>query len=231
MRVGPFESFITGHWFSAEAKCLWSDQATLQAWLTVEASLAQVQAELGVVPESAAQQIAACAKAELFDTERLARDIAFAQHPLVPVLRQYEALCGEPAAGFLHWGATTQNIFDTATSLQMVATHALLVRNLDQIVSTLGEMALTHQHTVMPGRTHGQHALPMTWGFKLAGWVDELDRDRRRLQERLASSFVALDGWCDRHVRRLGAGRPSGRGALGAATRSAACRTSAALVL
>lgn len=194
MTIGMFDSFVTRHWFSRDAKLIWSDVATLQAWLSVESELARAQAELGVIPLSAARTISENADASLFDLERLAGDIAFAQHPLVPVLRQFEELCGDPAAGFIHWGATTQNIFDTATSFQMHETHRLLVGHLDTTIVTLGRLALNHQTTVMPGRTHGQHALPMTFGFKLAGWIDELDRDRTRLDERLASSFVASLG-------------------------------------
>ena len=125
MHVGMFESFVTGHWFSAEAKRIWSDTATLQAWLDVEAALARVQARLGLVPADAAVTIAQQADATRFDLVRLAEQIAFAQHPLVPVLRQLEALCGEPAAGCIHLGATTQNIFDTAAALQMRRSHAL----------------------------------------------------------------------------------------------------------
>lgn len=194
MRVGMFESFITGHWFSHAAKQIWSDAATLQAWLSVEAALAAAQADLGVIPQDAAQVIAAKADASLFDLQQLASDIAFAQHPLVPVLRQFERLCGEPAAGYIHWGATTQNIFDTACSVQMVATHRLIRRGLDATVDTLAALAIEHRATVMPGRTHGQHALPMTLGFKLAGWIDELDRDRQRLDERLGACFTASMG-------------------------------------
>ncbi len=194
MNIGMFESFITGHWFSAEAKRIWSDVATLQAWLTVEAALARAQAELGVIPVDAAETIAKKADAGLFDLQRLSSDIAFAQHPLVPVLRQFEELCGEPAAGFIHWGATTQNVFDTASSLQMRQTHHLLAGHLDTAIAAFGGLALEHKAAVMPGRTHGQHALPMTFGFKLAGWIDELDRDRDRLKQRLAPSFVACMG-------------------------------------
>ena len=194
MSVGMFESFITGHWFSAEAKSLWSDTATLQAWLDVEAALARAQAELGVIPAEAAPVIAACARSELFDLPQLAEAIAFAQHPLVPVLHRFEQLCGEPAAGYIHWGATTQNIFDTASALQMLRTHALLAGHLDDAINALAALALAHQATPMAGRTHGQHALPMTLGFKLAGWVDELDRGRQRLAERLAPSFPASMG-------------------------------------
>jgi 3-carboxy-cis,cis-muconate cycloisomerase len=194
MPVGMFESFITGHWFSAEAKRLWSDKATLQAWLTVEAALARVQAGLGLIPVEAAQVITAHADATAFDTARLAQDIAFAQHPLVPVLQQLQARCGEPAAGYLHWGATTQNIFDTACALQMRDTHQLLQRDLDGAVAALAALAHHHRDTPMAGRTHGQHALPMSFGFKLAGWIDELARDRTRLQQRLAASFPACMG-------------------------------------
>lgn len=194
MNIGMFESFITGHWFSREAKLVWSDVATLQAWLDVEAALARAQAELGVIPADAAKTIAEKADARLFDVQRLSDDIAFAQHPLVPVLRQFEQLCGEPAAGFIHWGATTQNIFDTASALQMFKTHQFLVAHLSDAITAFGQLALAHQATVMPGRTHGQHALPMTLGFKLAGWIDELDRARNRLSQRLATSFTACMG-------------------------------------
>jgi 3-carboxy-cis,cis-muconate cycloisomerase len=194
MNIGMFESFVTGHWFSGEAKRIWSDVATLQAWLTVEAALARAQSELGIIPAEAATTIAAKADASLFDLKRLSEDIAFAQHPLMPVLHQFEKLCGEPAAGFIHWGATTQNIFDTASSMQMLATHRLLVDHLDTAIAAIGKFALEHQATVMPGRTHGQHALPMTFGFKLAGWLDELARHRDRLTQRSAPSFVACMG-------------------------------------
>ena len=194
MPVGMFESFITGHWFSAEAKRLWSDEATLQSWLTVESALARVQAALGLIPAEAAQVIAGHCQAADFDTARLAQDIAFAQHPLVPVLQQLQQRCGEPAAGYLHWGATTQNIFDTACALQMRDTHGLLLRDLDAALAALATLAQRHRATPMAGRTHGQHALPMSFGFKLAGWADELLRDRTRLQQRVASSFPACMG-------------------------------------
>lgn len=194
MAIGMFESFITGHWFSAPAKAIWSDFSTLQSWLDVEAALARAQAGLGVIPVEAALVIATQSRAELFDLPQLAEAIAFAQHPLVPVLHRFEELCGEPAAGFIHWGATTQNIFDTASALQMVRTHTLMAGHLDAAITALAGLALEHQATPMAGRTHGQHALPMTMGFKLAAWVDELDRDRQRLAERLAGSFPATMG-------------------------------------
>jgi len=189
-----FDSFITRHWYNAEARRIWSDAATLQAWLEVEAALAAAQAELGLIPTDAAQTIWTRADATAFDLERLSREIAFAQHPFVPVLRQFEELCGEPAAGYIHWGATTQNIFDTANSVQMAQSHRLLLDFLGGAIAQLSALAQEHKHTLQAGRTHGQHALPMTFGFKMAGWLDELDRDRLRLECRFTSSFVASMG-------------------------------------
>jgi adenylosuccinate lyase/3-carboxy-cis,cis-muconate cycloisomerase len=194
MTLGMFDSFITRHWFSPGAKALWDDRATLQAWLDVEAALAGAQAQLGIVPADAARTIAAQADADRFDLDALSREIAFAQHPLVPVLHRFEALCGEPAAGWIHWGATTQNIFDTAAALQMHATQRLLDAALQRAIEALAGLAVEHRATPMAGRTHGQHALPMTFGFKLAGWIDELDRDRRRLAARVGDSFPACMG-------------------------------------
>jgi 3-carboxy-cis,cis-muconate cycloisomerase len=194
MTTGMYDSFITGHWFSHEAKCIWSDFATLQAWLDVESALARAQSELRLVPPEAAARIASMADASLFDLSRLAENIALAEHSLVPVLHELERLCGEPAAGYIHLGATTQNIFDTATSLQMFESHRLLVGHLDAAIEAFSRLALQHQGTAMAGRTHGQHALPMTLGFKLAGWVDELDRARTRLCARLKGSFTASMG-------------------------------------
>lgn len=194
MAVGMFDSFFTRYWFSDAAKAIWSDHATLQAWLDVEAALARAQAELGLVPPEAAQTIEAKARAELFDLDRLAMDIGHVQHPLVPVLRQLESLCGEPAAGFIHWGATTQNIFDTAAALQLRQSHALLVERVDAAAAAMSELAVRYRDTLQAGRTHGQHALPMTFGFKVAGWLEEVRRHRARLLGQESQVFVAYLG-------------------------------------
>lgn len=189
-----FGSFITQAWFSDEARDTWSDLATLQAWLDVEAALAAAQAGAGLIPAAAAATIAAKADARLFDIDALARGIAFAQHPLVPVLHQFEALCGEPTAGYLHLGATTQNIFDTASALQMRRTHRQIDRDMRRALEAFAALANTHRATPMAGRTHGQHALPMTLGFKFACWMEELARDLERLEARFAPSFPACMG-------------------------------------
>jgi 3-carboxy-cis,cis-muconate cycloisomerase len=194
MSVGMFTSFITRHWFSPTAISIWSDDATLQAWLDVEAALARAQAELKIIPQGAADRIAACCRAEGFDHERLSREIAFAQHPFVPVLKQLEERCGEPDAGFIHWGATTQNIFDTAIALQLKQTHVHLISVLLRCEDHLGRLAHQHKTTLQAGRTHGQHALPMTFGFKAAAWHAELRRGRERLAVRADGAFLTYFG-------------------------------------
>ncbi len=191
MRIG---NFYTRYWFSAEAGAIWSDGATLQGWLDVEATLAEAQADLGLIPASAALRIRACARAELLDIEAIEKQIGYAQHPFVPLLKAFCAVCGEEAGRYVHWGATTQNIFDTAQALQLRATTALLRRDLEAIRSKLGELARAHVDTVQAGRTHGQHALPITFGFKAASWKDELDRHVDRLDHVAGSAFVARFG-------------------------------------
>jgi adenylosuccinate lyase/3-carboxy-cis,cis-muconate cycloisomerase len=189
-----FHSFITRHWFAPEAITIWSDTNTVQAWLDVEVALAQSQAELGMIPENVVSAIAGACRSDRLDFGRLSVDIAHAQHPFVPVLKQLEALAGEPAAGYIHWGATTQNIFDTATALQMRQSHRLTIDALDLLDSTLADLARTHKGTLQAGRTHGQHALPTTFGYKALGWLDEIRRTRNRLNSRIGDSFVVSMG-------------------------------------
>jgi 3-carboxy-cis,cis-muconate cycloisomerase len=192
--IGLFGSFMSRSWFPRAATEIWDDRGTLRTWLEVEATLAEAQAELGLIPKDAAATIRAHTNVEALDMDRLQRDIAFTGHQLVPVLRQLEELCGEPAAGYIHWGTTTQNIFDTAQALQMVRTHRLVLDRVGRATARLSALAKEHRLTVQAGRTHGQHALPMTFGFKVANWLAELGRDRARLEERLAPSFVAQMG-------------------------------------
>jgi adenylosuccinate lyase/3-carboxy-cis,cis-muconate cycloisomerase len=192
--VGMFNSRFSGHWFSAAALALWTDRATLQAWLDVEVALARAQAELGLIPPAAAGTIALHARAELFDLDQVAIGIQRTLHPFVPVLRAFEALCGEEAAGWIHWGATTQNIFDTGCALQARASQALLRRGLDRAVDAAGRLAAAHRDTLQSGRTHGQHALPITFGFRVAAWREELRRHAARIEAATADAFVARTG-------------------------------------
>lgn len=194
MSTGMFESCITGHWFNAEAKALWSDTATMQAWLDVEAALAQAQATLDMIPQESANCISQSAKVESLDIAAIKDGIRQTCHPFVPVLKEFERVCGKETAKYIHWGATTQNIFDTGAVLQLRASHNMISAFLEKTLTSLMELASSSKEYVQAGRTHGQHALPITFGFKVAGWHAELHRIDRRLYEATQDAFVVSMG-------------------------------------
>lgn len=167
-------------WGSASMRQLFSTQAMVQAWLDAESALAHAEAEVGVIPVEAARRIEEEAHAELYDAEVLRAGIADSQHPLVPLIRALVERCGEHGA-HVHWGATTQDIIDTGLVLQCRQGLLLLESSIGKAVQAAGDLAETHNRTVMAGRTHGQHAVPITFGLKAAGWTDELTRAHARL--------------------------------------------------
>ena len=162
---------------------IFTDQSRVQKWFDVEAALAEAQAELGIIPEAAAKEIRAKAKAELVDFKEIAAGIAHTGHPIVPALRALEEICEGDAGEYIHYGATTQDIMDTAMVLQVKQAWAIMIGDLEAIRTALAAQAKEHRSTVMVGRTHGQHALPITYGYKLAVWVDEIDRHLERAAE------------------------------------------------
>jgi 3-carboxy-cis,cis-muconate cycloisomerase len=201
-------SFYNAYWFDNEMLKLWGDEVTLTHWLEVEVALARAEADLGIIPATAAERIAEVAVLENFDLAEMGRQIAIAQHPLVPVLRHLEELAGEDAGGWIHWGATTQNIFDTGQAMQMQRTVAVMIGRLDDINAKLAAQAQTHARTLQAGRTHGQHALPISFGYKVAGWLAELRRHRHRLSTLGAEAFVArLGGAAGTYAALDGRGR------------------------
>jgi 3-carboxy-cis,cis-muconate cycloisomerase len=170
---------------------VFNDRALLQSWLDAEAALARAEALCGVIPADAAAEIGRRARADLFDPEEIRRAIRTANHPLVPVVRALAALCDNGAGEYVHWGATTQDIMDTGTVLQLRDAHAILVGRLDELASILARRVREERDTVMAGRTHGQHAVPITLGLKLAVFLDELLRHRERLLQLAPRLLVA----------------------------------------
>ena len=195
MAFSPADSQIFSALFSdPELATIFSDEQFVRRLLHVESAWARVQGNLGIIPRAAADTISSACETLGVDVVRLQAGTRQDGFPIVELVRQIQAHAGPAAAPYVHWGATTQNIFDTAASLQMFRSHAVLAGHLDNAINAFCRMAREHHATVQAGRTHGQHALPMTFGFKVAGWIDELDRDRTRLHERLAPSFVASLG-------------------------------------
>ncbi len=206
---------------TAELRAVFDSRALVQAWLDVEAALAEAQGEVGVVPPGAARQIRAQARAEEFDLEVLRTGIAASKHPLVPLIRELARRCAD-AGAWVHWGATTQDVVDTGFALQARAALVPIGRDLDRATRAAAVLADRYAETPLAGRTHGQHAVPITFGLKAATWGDELDRARLRLGRAgeaaltaqlsgAAGTLAALDGQADAvqdaFCRRLGLAR------------------------
>jgi adenylosuccinate lyase len=169
--------------FSTEkTRSIFSDETTVQRWLDVEAALAKVQARLGIIPQQAADEIAAKARVELIDLAELKQEMDRTAHPIVPLLRAMKKVCSGDAAEFIHWGATTQDIIDTGTVLQLRDALAVIESRYRQLTDHLVALAARHRDLVMVARSHGQQALPITFGFKVAVWVEEMRRNLARFE-------------------------------------------------
>ena len=185
------DSRLFGATFASTAVAsVFSDRNRVQKWFDIEAALALAQGELGIIPEAAAEEIARKADAGLVDLDAIGREIASTAHPLVPAIRALADLCEDDAGEYVHYGATTQDIMDTGMILLVREAWPLLLADLDAIRERLAADARTHRDTLMVGRTHGQHALPVTFGYKLTVWVDEIDRHLDRFAEADSRIFV-----------------------------------------
>jgi 3-carboxy-cis,cis-muconate cycloisomerase len=177
---------LLGPLFSAEAvSAAFDDTATIQAMLDVEAGLARAQAKVGLIPQSAVAPIAAACRAEHYDIEALGRQAALAGNtaiPLVKALTQGVRAADEDASRYVHWGATSQDIQDCGLVLQVRAALAPLDCDIRRLELALAALALRHAADPMPGRTWLQHAAPITFGLKAAGYLSALRRAKRRLR-------------------------------------------------
>ena len=155
-------------------------RSMVQAWLNAETALAAAEADVGVIPGPSAQRIAIEANVEHYDIAELRRGIAQSQHPLVPVIRALAQRCAEHGA-YVHWGATTQDIIDTGMVLQIRDALPWLLEQIRTAREQCLRLTQAFADSPMPARTHGQQAVPMTFGLKAAGWADELSRVEGRL--------------------------------------------------
>ena len=185
MSVNPADSPVLGALYGTDAmRAVMGERAYLARMLEVEAALARAQARLGIVPEAAAQAITvAAADVDKLDLPALAAATRNTGYPVVGLVKQLSALAGAEAGRWTHWGATTQDIMDTAVVLQIREGLALIGAELEAVIAGLARMAKAHRSTVMAGRTHLQHALPVTFGYKAAVWLSPLITMRERLAQ------------------------------------------------
>jgi 3-carboxy-cis,cis-muconate cycloisomerase len=162
-----------------------SDHARVQCMLDFESALARAEARVGVIPEAAAQAIAAHCLAENINFAELAQAAGEAGNLAIPLVKQLTALVkrdSPEAARYIHWGATSQDAIDTGLMLQAREGLKSIAGGTDQLCELLAELADRHRATPMVARTWMQHAIPTVFGFKVAGWLDAMHRHRRRLQ-------------------------------------------------
>jgi 3-carboxy-cis,cis-muconate cycloisomerase len=168
---------------SEEMRRLFTDEYVVQLYLDVEAALARAQARLGIVPEKAAEAITAAAHVENIDWPKLSERTQIVGYPILPLVEQLSDWPDDNLGQWCHWGATTQDIMDTADVLQFRSALALISAELDAVATALAGLAQKYADLPMAGRTHLQHALPITFGYKAATWLSAIDRHRQRLGE------------------------------------------------
>ncbi|MCH9679894.1 MAG: adenylosuccinate lyase family protein [Deltaproteobacteria bacterium] len=173
--------FHGGGYATGATRAIFGDRARLQRWLDVEVALARSQAELGIIPTAAAAEIERRAIVDRLDLRSVAGGIHRTGHSIVPLLGALRSACDGDAGEWIHFGATTQDIQDTAQSLEMGAVLDALVPQVDAVIRRLAQGCRLHRDQLMVARTHSVAALPTTFGLKMAGWLDELSRQRDRL--------------------------------------------------
>lgn len=177
------DSRFLGSLFSTpEMKQVFSDSGTLARYTETEVALALAEGKLGLIPADAAKTIAERASQIALDMDRLERETHNVGYPILPLVHQLAEGLGD-AGKFLHWGATTQDIMDTALVLQIRAGLDLVEADLRGVAAQLRRLSAEYRDTPMAGRTHLQHALPVTFGLKTAIWLGMVERNLERLQQ------------------------------------------------
>ena len=188
-------------------RAIFSDAGRLQGMLDFEAALARAEAGIGVIPESVAPAIAAQCKAGLFDLDALGRAAALAGNPAIPMVKALTTLVArknKDAAGYVHWGATSQDAMDTGLVLQLREALDIVEADADRLIHVLARHAKAHRSTPMVGRTWLQQAVPVTFGLKAAGAMAAMQRHRERIRELRSRLLVIQFGGAAGTLASLG---------------------------
>ena len=199
MFASAIDSAIFRDIFSTAAmRKIFSDEARVQYYLTIEAALARVQARLGIIPANAADEIIRHCAADKFDMGKLKTQTERIGYPVLPVVQQLVALCRDGLGEWCHWGATTQDITDTATIMQIRDALILVEADIKAIANSLAELAKKYRDTPMAGRSNLQQATPITFGYKcavlLAGFQRHLERLEQLRPRVLVGEFAGATG-------------------------------------
>lgn len=183
MASGTLDSRVFRVMFvSEDMRKVFSDENKVQKWLDTEAALARAQARLGIIEPRRAEQITKFARAELVDLDAIGENYK-SSITIVPLLKEFKKVFDDDSGEFVHWGATSQDIMDNGMVLQIREAMALLKKLLEKTYDETLKISEKYKNTVMAGRTHVIHALPITFGFKTAMWAQEIRRSLDRLKE------------------------------------------------
>jgi 3-carboxy-cis,cis-muconate cycloisomerase len=183
---------------------VFSDASRVQKYLDFEAALARAQARLGIIPAEAAEEIARHCDVGIFDFLKLKTATERIGYPVLPVVQQLVALCRDGLGEWCHWGATTQDVTDTATVLQIREALTLIEADIDAIADTLAALARKYRDTPMAGRSNLQQAVPITFGYKMATVLAAFERHKQRLSELRQRALVGEFGGAAGTLASLG---------------------------
>ena len=184
MPATALDSLIFRDIFSTEAmRRVFSDEQRTAYYLEIEAALARVQGRLGIIPAEAAREIEAKCRIEKIDLNKLKQQTERIGYPILGVVQQIVAICAKGLGEWCHWGATTQDITDTATVMQIRAALDLVEADMEKIAAALAGLARRYRDTPMAGRSNLQQAVPITFGFKAASLLAAFQRHRQRLAQ------------------------------------------------
>jgi 3-carboxy-cis,cis-muconate cycloisomerase len=191
MPTGTIDSAIFKDIFGTEAmRQVWSDGNRIQKYLDFEAGLARAQARLKIIPQDACDEILKHCTVDQYNFEKLKTQTERIGYPVLPVVQQLVALCKDGLGEWCHWGATTQDITDSATIMQIREGLALIERDIDAISDALAALAKKYRDTPMAGRSNLQQAVPITFGYKCATYLAAFERHKQRLQQLKERVFV-----------------------------------------
>ena len=191
MSVHLMETSLFGNSLTTPEMCaIFEEKSVLKRWMEVESALASAQADLNLIPENAASYIAKHTDPDLLNIDNINNQGKLTGHSLMGFLNDFRRLVGKESAKYLHVGATTQDIIDTAQMLGVKEGLQLFEKQIIAVMQSLLKLAIKNSNTIMAGRTHGGQALPITLGFKMSVWLDELSRQLERLREMKKRNIV-----------------------------------------
>ncbi|MCY9865270.1 adenylosuccinate lyase family protein [Vibrio coralliirubri] len=200
-----FDSTLYSPLFTqAEMKRIWSDENLIRTWLIFEISIAEVQADLGLIPQSAVTSIRHICNVQNIDWTRLAQDTQTVGMAIKPLVDQLADQGDDNVKKYLHWGCTTQDLLDTSLAMRVKQTLNIIRNQLVMLGNQLKLMALTHKRTVMVARTNSMDALPTTWGLQVSSYLQEITRHLVRLEEIYPRATIGMYGGAVGNLSSIG---------------------------